>query len=128
MPQTPGQPQTPQKPRQTYQQCVQNGGTALKIADAVGLYGIGSLAASAAETGFTSGMQSIYGKTAENLGAAVAEQPPITTTAGFLAEAQEHALFLEGTFSTVGKLSGYLTLGATAVSLGYRAYCGLASQ
>jgi hypothetical protein len=35
----------------------------------------------------------------------------------------EKALFGEGTAALIGKVSGYVTVGATAVSLGIRAYC-----
>jgi hypothetical protein len=55
------------------------------------------------------------------------ETAPLTASpeciAGTLANMGEHELFLEGTWATVGKISLWVTAGATAVSGGVRGYC-----
>ncbi|MGH9352125.1 MAG: RHS repeat-associated core domain-containing protein [Terriglobia bacterium] len=110
--------------KQQYNQCVQNAGTTLKVADALGVWGLGSLGVAAASSAFTSTMQWIHGTSATNIASTVAQQAPNTAAdAGTLANMGEHELFLEGTWATVGKISFWATAGATAVSGGVRGYC-----
>jgi hypothetical protein len=110
--------------KQQYNQCVQNAGTTLKVADTLGVWGLGSLGVTAASSAFTSTMQWIHGTSATNIASTVAQQAPNTAAdAGTLANMGEHELFLEGTWATVGKISLWVTAGATAVSGGVRGYC-----
>ena len=116
----------PQAPtfKQQYNQCVQGAGTTLKVADTLGVWGLGSLAVTAGSSAFTSTMQWIHGTSATNIASTVAQQAPNTAAdAGTLANMGEHELFLEGTWATVGKISLWVTAGATAVSGGVRGYC-----
>ena len=135
-PQQPGKPggspggngsgPTPQTPtfKQQYNQCVQGAGTPLKVADDLGAWGLGSLGVTLASSAFTSTMQWIHGTSATNVASTVAQQAPNTAAdAGTLANMGEHELFLEGTWATVGKISLWVTAGATAVSGGVRGYC-----
>ena len=110
--------------KQQYNQCVQGAGTTLKVADTLGVWGLGSLAVTAGSSAFTSTMQWIHGTSATNIASTVAQQAPNTAAdAGTLANMGEHELFLEGTWATVGKISLWVTAGATAVSGGVRGYC-----
>jgi hypothetical protein len=110
--------------KQQYNQCVQGAGTTLKVADTLGVWGLGSLGVTAASSAFTSTMQWIHGTSATNIARTVAQQAPNTAAdAGILGNMGEHELFLEGTWATVGKISLWVTAGATVVSGGVRGYC-----
>jgi RHS repeat-associated protein len=110
--------------KQQYNQCVQGAGTTLKVADTLGVWGLGSLAVTAGSSAFTSTMQWIHGTSATNIASTVAQQAPNTAAdAGILGNMGEHELFLEGTWATAGKISLWVTAGATAISGGVRGYC-----
>lgn len=117
------QAQAPPTFSQKYNQCVQNAGVTLKVADALGAWGLGSTLVTLGTTGFTKGMQWVYGTTATNISKTVAQQAPATTGEGILATMGENASFWEGTFATIGEVSGYITIAATSVSAGIRGYC-----
>lgn len=105
-----------------YNQCLQNAGKTLKVADTLGAWGIGSFLFTAGSTAVTAGIQKMYGTTATNLSKTAAGQASSAaeSTVGTMVE---NALFKEGTVATIGKISGYVTVGATAVSVSVRACC-----
>ncbi len=70
-------------------------GAALKVADTLGVWGLGSIGVTAAGSAFTSTMQWIHGTSAANIASTVAQQAPNTgADAGLLGNMGEHELFL----------------------------------
>ena len=118
----PSNPATSKFNSKKYNDCLQNAAGTLKAADALGAYGVGSFLFTVGSTAITTGVQRLYGTTATNLAETAAGQAPSASESTVTTMA-EKALFGEGTAALIGKVSGYVTVGATAVSLGIRAYC-----
>ena len=116
-------PQSQQQKHAARDQCVNSFGAVKKVADTIGVWGLGSAAFTAGSSAFTGGMQWVYGTTANNIAQTIAEQAPSPTMEGVLATVGEKASFWEGTLGTFGKASLAVTVGATGVSAGIRGYC-----
>ena len=106
-----------------YDQCVSGAGTTLEVADDLGVWGLGSLAITAVAAGVGKAVEKGSDLTVANLTDALRNQIPTGGRDSSLMLGRENALWMNTTLKTVGKVSGYVTVGATAVSVGVRAYC-----
>jgi hypothetical protein len=113
--------------QEQYNECLKSRATALKIADTVGFFGLGSALVNIASSVAITGYEKIQEKTATELGKAIAKQAPTPTADGILSGLQQKAIFRQGTAATLGKLSLGVSVVATAVSAGIRIDCALRS-
>lgn len=110
--------------QEQYRKCLESHANVLRVADNVGFFGLASALLNLGSSLALAGYEKIQERTATELGKAIAKQIPNPTADGILDGIQEAALFRQGNVATLGRLSLWASVRATAPSV----VCGIKAR